>query len=206
MAERGRFIVLEGIDGSGTTTQAERLVARLEARGRRTHFTCEPSTGPVGTLLRQVLTGAVLGPGGPLVDPAVALLFAADRLDHLAGEIEPRLAEGIDVVSDRYVISSLAYQGITCPPEWVATLNARARAADLTLFVEVSPEIAAERRAARGGEAERFDELSTQRQIAEAYARVVETAEGLGPVERIDGGAAPDAVTEAIWTAVSNRL
>src|SRR5688500_15875611 len=90
---RGAFIVLEGLDGAGTTTQLGRLAEALRARGQRVHTTCEPSTGPIGALIRQALTGRLGLPGGrgPLDDATLALLFAADRTDHLAAEIMPAL-------------------------------------------------------------------------------------------------------------------
>ena len=149
----GRFIVLEGIDGSGTTTQAARLAASLRAAGHAVVSTREPSDGPLGVVLRQALTRRLVG----LSDQALALLFAADRLDHLASVVEPALAEGKVVVSDRYVLSSLAYQGMRLPLSWVETLNAAARPADLTLYLEVDPRTAARRRQGRGGAAELFD-------------------------------------------------
>jgi dTMP kinase len=106
---RGRFLVLEGLDGAGTTTQARLLADRLRRGGRRAHLTAEPSGGPVGALLRQVLTRRIGGGEGEGFDAgALALLFAADRLDHWSAEIDPRLAGGEDVVSDRYALSSLA--------------------------------------------------------------------------------------------------
>src|SRR5215472_4321878 len=113
-AGAGRFVVIEGIDGAGTTTQVGRLVDRLrkseiDARGTR-----EPSDGPVGTLIRQVLAGRVVVPGGRAPGWAtMALLFAADRVDHVEAEIEPALAKGSVIVSDRYDASSLAYQSVT---------------------------------------------------------------------------------------------
>src|SRR6185369_8913434 len=109
---RAIFVVLEGIDGSGTTTQLGRLQAYLERRGRAVHPTREPSTGPVGRLLREILLGQHRLPGGEPADGlAMALLFAADRRDHVRREIEPALGAGRDVVSDRYLLSSLAYPG-----------------------------------------------------------------------------------------------
>ncbi|HYY53573.1 MAG TPA: dTMP kinase, partial [Myxococcales bacterium] len=109
----GRFIALEGLDGSGTTTQAERIASVLRAQGRRVLLTREPSDGPIGTLIRLALTGRLGLPqrSGPLTEEALALLFAADRVDHLAAVIEPALERGELVVCDRYVLSSLAYQG-----------------------------------------------------------------------------------------------
>ena len=112
----GLFVVLEGIDGAGTTTQVARLVASLRARGIGALGTREPSDGPIGTQIRQILTGrlVVRSPAGghaPPGWPTLALLFAADRVDHLESEIVPNLRDGVIVVSDRYDHSSVAYQG-----------------------------------------------------------------------------------------------
>src|SRR5271167_2017910 len=116
--QAGRFVVLEGIDGSGTTTQVARLADRLRAQGVAVRATREPSDGPLGTLVRHVLSGRVVIPGGRAPGWAtMALLFAADRLDHVESEIEPFLAEGGDVISDRYDASSLAYQSISSGSE-----------------------------------------------------------------------------------------
>ena len=94
------FNVLEGIDGAGTTTQAERLVTHLSGLGRKAHGTREPSQGPIGLLLRDLLRGEhAPQPGRPVDGRTMALLFAADRIDHLEREIEPQLAAGYDVVA-----------------------------------------------------------------------------------------------------------
>ena len=147
------FVVLEGIDGSGTTTQLPRLVAHLGARGRAAVATREPSTGPVGQLLRQVLAGQHrLTDGAAFDGRAMALLFAADRRDHLCREIEPALAAGSDVVSDRYLLSSLAYQAEEAERDWVAGLARGVRRADLTLLLDVPIPVAAARRRAAATE------------------------------------------------------
>src|SRR5258705_309057 len=99
------FIVLEGLDGAGTTTQTERLAAALRARGQTVLATAEPTDGPVGRLLRRFLSGEL-----EIEETAQALLFAADRLHHLQNQIEPTLAGGAIVISDRYYLSNLAYQ------------------------------------------------------------------------------------------------
>src|SRR5450759_40417 len=130
---RGRFIVLEGIDGSGTTTQLDRAVAYLGTHGHRAVATREPSAGPVGRLLRDALLGRLHTPDGARMDGrTMALLFAADRIDHLQREIEPQLAAGTTVVSDRYLLSSLAYQAEEADRAWVAGLSRGIRAPDLT--------------------------------------------------------------------------
>src|SRR5205814_8143040 len=101
-SKRGRFVVLEGIDGAGTTTHVARLAERLREAHVPVRATHEPSIGPIGTLARLVLTGRVVVPGGrPPGWATMALLFAADRMDHVESEIEPFLAQGGIVVSDR---------------------------------------------------------------------------------------------------------
>ncbi|HSS39071.1 MAG TPA: dTMP kinase, partial [Polyangia bacterium] len=152
------FIVLEGIDGSGTTTQLDRLGRHLSARGRRVHPTREPSQGPLGRLLREILLGGHRLPDGGAVDGlAMALLFAADRRDHLTREIEPALAAGMDVISDRYVLSSLAYQAQEADRAWVAGLARDLRVPDLTILLDVPVAVAAARRRAAGRSDERYD-------------------------------------------------
>src|SRR5690606_1380005 len=143
-------IVLEGIDGAGTTTQAERLAELLRGWGKSVVLTREPTSGPIGRLLRTTLGGGLTDAEGERVDldwAAMALLFAADRLDHVRREIEPALLRGEVVISDRYDLSSLVYQSATCPEgasatPWLTQLNARARRPDLTLVLDIPPEVA----------------------------------------------------------------
>ena len=194
----GRFVVLEGIDGSGTTTQAARLAASLRELGHAVVSTREPSDGPIGVLVRQALTRRLVG----LSDRVLALLFAADRLDHLASVVEPALAEGKVVVSDRYVLSSLAYQGMRLPLAWVEALNAAARPADLTLFLEVDPRTAARRRHGRGGTEELFDADEVQRAVARAYGRAARKHARAQRVVRVDGRKAADEVAGEILKRV----
>lgn len=167
------FIVLEGIDGSGTTTQLERLTAHLHARGRRALATREPSTGPIGRLLREILLGQHLNPDGTRLDGrAMALLFAADRRDHLTREIEPALAAGIDVVSDRYLLSSLAYQAVEADRAWVEHLAEGVRAPDLTFLLDVDVGTAAQRRQQAERVVERYDADQFLLAVAENYRRL----------------------------------
>lgn len=173
------FIVLEGIDGSGTTTQAATLAEKLRAGGREVLLTREPTEGPIGRFLRQALIGKLVGAEGQRIDlkwSAMALLFAADRVDHLEREIEPALGRGAVVISDRYDLSSLIYQSATCPEgenalPWLRELNGRARRPDLTLVLDVSPEVAEGRRRARALDPELFEKADLQRRLAELYKR-----------------------------------
>jgi dTMP kinase len=201
---RGRLIVVEGLDGAGTTTQSRLLGERLAAEGRKVHVTAEPSRGPVGALVRQVLTRRVVGNDGGFDPGALALLFAADRLDHHAVEIAPKLAEGIDVVSDRYTLSSLAYQGLaTGDLGWVEAVNARAPAADVTVFLRARPEVALPRRRAASLDREIFEVSSFQRRVAQSYERAIGQLRAAGQeVVEVDGEASVEAVARAVWTAV----
>ena len=202
---RGRLLVLEGLDGAGTTTQARLLGDRLRAEGRAVHVTAEPSGGPVGALVRQVLTRRVAGRDGEGFDPAaLALLFAADRLDHHAVEIAPKLADGVDVVSDRYTLSSLAYQGLALGDlAWVEAVNARAPAADATIFLRARPEIALRRRRAASLDREIFEVSAFQRRVATSYERAIERLRARGErVVELDGEAPVEAVAAAVWDAV----
>ena len=162
---RGRFIVIEGADGTGTTTQTQALASVLRARGRSVHTTAEPSQGPIGQLIRTMLRDVAR----PRVERAaeLALLFAADRLHHVACEVEPALARGHDVISDRYALSSWVYQALDLPLVWVQALNTNARAPDVTILIDVPVREAAARMRARGGPREMFDDV--QQRVHEAY-------------------------------------
>jgi dTMP kinase len=196
---RGRFIVLEGIDGAGTTTQTERLVNHLRARGRRAEATREPTGGPIGRLLRELLLGQHKLPDGKGVGGStMALLFAADRLDHLAREVEPLLAAGSDVVSDRYLLSSLAYQAVEADRAWVASLARGVLRPDLTILVDLPIEVAAERRQRAGRPVERYDADSYLYRVAENYRQL---AREHGAAV-IDGAGTPDEVGQAIAALV----
>lgn len=209
-ARSGRLIVLEGLDGAGTTTQVERLASALRAEGHSVLTTREPSDGPVGVLIRQALMGRLVlpGPGGtqPLAPETLALLYAADRTDHLRARVLPALEAGQVVLSDRSVLSSLAYQGASLPMEWVESINAHAVPADLTLFVEVSIEVAARRRAARGGPEELFDAEEKQRRISRQYEAAIRLRGKREHVVRIDGDQPVEAVTAGCLAQVRKLL
>ncbi|WP_437815370.1 dTMP kinase [Sorangium sp. So ce1078] len=206
--DRGVFIVFEGIDGAGTSTQAERYAAHLRAARRLVHVTREPSAGPVGALLRQVLTHRISLPSARQAE-VMALLFSADRLDHLGAEVEPLLRDGYVVISDRYDLSSLAYQSTTAVGggdardilEWIRTLNCHARRPDATVVIDVAPDIAEKRRRGRGGAEELFEKAELQARLAEAYRRAEELVPG-DRVIHIDGGGTVEEVSRAIAAAL----
>lgn len=196
--------MLEGIDGSGTTTQLDRLVAHLGSRGRKALGTREPSVGPVGRLLREILLGGHRPTDGSPVDGlAMALLFAADRRDHLQREIEPALAAGADVVSDRYLLSSLAYQAEEAERDWVAGLARSIRRPDLTLLLDVPVAVAAERRRAAQRSVERYDDDKYQQRVADNYRRL---AAADGSVVVLDGSSGVEQVAASIAREVDRVI
>jgi dTMP kinase len=146
---------------------------------------------------------------GQGVDPAtLALLFAADRMDHLQREVEPQLAAGRVVVSDRWYHSSLAYQSDRVVDlGWIAACNARARRPDLTIFLRIDPEIAAERRVAAGRTQELFDDVETQRRVNEGYGRAIKLVMTLGErVEVLDGKLPVEEVAAQVAALVDNLV
>lgn len=199
--------MLEGLDGAGTTTQARRLADALAARGRAAHVTREPSDGPIGRLIREMLTGGHAIPGAALDQATFGLLFAADRMDHVQREVAPALAAGTIVISDRWYHSSLAYQGTGAERDWIRVLNARARRPDLTIFLRVRAEVAAERRVAAGRAQELFEDLAMQRRVAAGYDEVLTELAAAGEaIAVLDGERPLDEVTAAIVTAALRFL
>ncbi len=174
----GLFIVLEGIDGVGSTTHTRHLAEGLRARGLPVHTSREPSDGPIGVQIRQILTGRMVVPGlhGPRPPSwtTMALLFAADRMDHLESSIVPNLMDGVTVLSDRYYHSSVAYQSVTAggdpgAVQWVKELNRHARRPDLTIVLDAPDEVSAKRRGARQSAREIFDDFDLQKKLAAFY-------------------------------------
>lgn len=133
----GKFIVIEGLDGSGKSIQAKRLADYLKSLGFRVNLSSEPTSGPVGAVIRQALTKRI-----NLDQKTIAALFAADRLDHIYNPdngIKKHLDEGIIEISDRYDLTSYAYQTRFADQDWVWQLNSQAIRPNLTIFLDVSP-------------------------------------------------------------------
>ncbi|TXD32002.1 dTMP kinase [Lujinxingia vulgaris] len=210
------FVVIEGLDGAGTTTQSEALAERLRREGWGVSTSCEPSEGPIGTLIRQMLTGRVVVPdeagGRPVGRETLALLFAADRLDHIESQVEPALAAGCVAISDRYYHSSLVYQGDIDGEErvdygWVRELNSRARVPDVTIFLEASVEVCMSRLTGRGGQRELYETREKLGRLERRYDEVMTMLADEGqPIVRLDASQEREALAEAIWDVVESML
>jgi dTMP kinase len=196
MAARGGvFICVEGLDGCGKTTQAKLLVRRLR-RKYDAVYTAEPSRGRIGALIRKdYLHGAKRG--SSIVE---ALLFAADRFEHVENEVLPLLHMGKIVISDRYVYSSLAYQGAAgLDVEWIQKLNEHAIRPDLAIFIDVAPETVVQRLKPKKSV---MEDLQTQRNVRDFYVKFAEK----GELVEIDGNGTKKEVAESIFSLVNSLL
>jgi dTMP kinase len=211
MSERGRFLTFEGPDGSGKSTQAARLVARLTAAGHSVLHTREPGGTTTGDMIRQLVQHTPSQED--LCAEAEILLFAASRAQLTRAVILPALARGQWVVCDRYADSTAVYQGYGhgADLEEIACVNRMATARtepDLTLLIDVGPDVSRQRLAARSGEPS-YDRMENQ--AAEFHERV---RNGYREWARrfpermvtIDGEGPADLVERAVWETVQARL
>jgi dTMP kinase len=192
------FVVLEGLDGAGTTTQLNMLQQKLD-KLRMPHFcTSEPTQGPVGTLIREVLQKRIV-----IHPQALALLFAADRTEHLQrGEagILDRVSRGELVISDRYLFSSLAYQSVECDFDYVLSLNCSFPLPQVVFFLDTPPEVC-QRRLKGRRQIDIFDDIATQERVRATYLRAISMFES-SPMRvcLLDGSLEPAAVFQNIWS------
>ena len=196
MKKKGVFICIEGLDASGKTTHTHQLVRNLRRNGFDTVYTTEPSRGEIGRFIRRF----VLQRKSRVPSVVEALLFAVDRVDHVEKEIKPALEKGKIVVSDRYVYSSLAYQGAAgLDLKWIEEINRLALPPDLTILIDVPPEVVVKRIRRKKSVMER---LETQRKVREVYMKFVEN----GKLVPVDGNRRKDEVAKDILTLVLNFL
>lgn len=201
MESRGRFIVFEGIDGAGKTTQIERLAAKLRAEGRRVAITAEPTASVSGGLLRDALGGIQKRTACEM-----AALFVLDRIFHNVNPngIEAMLADGYDVICDRYYYSSMAYQGSQTDAEWVRDMNLNCpeiRRPDLCVFLDLSPEESLRRIARDRTSTEIYEKKEILEAVRERFFSVFREPDDR--VEIIDTtGLSIDEVAEKVAAAV----
>jgi dTMP kinase len=194
------FVVLEGLDGAGTTTQLRMLSERL-TRERRPHTaTWEPTDGVVGRMLRAILAGEVTAH-----PRTIALLYAADRSEHVHDPqtgIEVRTRRGELVVCDRYLFSSLAYQSLECGDEYVLALNSGFPLPETLIFLDTPVEVCQERLAERRSQ-ELYDGFAFQARVREAYLRAIERYAGTGmQVSLVNGDRPAGLIHGDIWKII----
>jgi len=197
------FVVFEGGDGSGTSTQLALLgeqCARSRPHGPAFFSTAEPTSGAIGRLIRSALKN-----DPPLHPDTLARLFAADRSEHLYAPdgIFERCKRGELVVCDRYVPSSLVYQGVECGEELPRSLNAPFPAPELLLFFDLDPQIALERLNSRPS-LEIYEHLEFQRQVRDRYQALLGPYRDAGVrVEIIDAAQSVENVATEVWRQIA---
>ena len=195
MNKKGTFICIEGLDGSGKTTQAKLLVKKL----RKSHnavYTAEPSHGKIGTFIRN----SYLYGEKRLSSVIEALLFAAERIEHVETEVLPALHQGKLVISDRYIYSSLAYQGAAgLSLEWIEKINEHALQPDLAVLIDVDPKTAIHRLKPNRS---LMENMETQRKVRKIYLKFVEK----GSLTRINGDQPKNEVAQELYAVVMKFL
>jgi len=199
---KGKFIVFEGLDGSGKSTQLRSLYRRLSNENKRAEVTCEPTKGDVGKMIRKCLSYQI-----PADSHVIAALFAADRLDHIMRPdgLLNMLAEDVYILCDRYYLSSYAYQSMDIDLDWVMDINAvsvRKLKPDCHIFIDITPELAMERLTKRK-RLEMFEEYEKLKLIYENFHNVIEKLKDTENIVVIDGGKTERAVTEDVWNVIS---
>jgi dTMP kinase len=194
--KKGVFICIEGLDASGKTTHAHRLVRNLRRKGFDAVYTTEPSRGEIGRFIRTY----ILQRKRRVPSVVEALLFAVDRVDHVEKEIKPALENGKIVVSDRYVYSSLAYQGAAgLDLKWIEEINRLALPPDLAIYIDVPPEVVVKRLRRKKSVMER---LETQRKVREVYMKFLKN----GKLVPVDGNRRKDEVAKDILKVILDFL
>jgi dTMP kinase len=204
MSILANFAVLEGADGTGTTTQLRMLEQRWQSAGPRSalphlNITAEPTDGEIGRLLRRGLSGELA-----LRPETIALLFAADRAEHLYAPdgVAARCTRGELVVSDRYLPSSLVYQGLTCGNGLPERVNQDFPLPELLLFFDLDPKTADKRMESRE-KREIYEHLAFQERVRAAYQALLPSLASRGVrVVTLDASQSPEIVAEGVWKAV----
>lgn len=210
--DRGRFITFEGGEGTGKSTQADRLHARLEAEGLSAIVTREPGGSPGAELIRQLLLGGAAEPFGPTVETA---LFFAARADHLKSTIEPALEAGTWVICDRFTDSTRAYQGQNAP-EVAAFIDELDRAVvgdtqpDATILLDLPAIEGLNRARTQSGETgadhDRFEarDLTYHEMVRQAFLDIA--ANDPARCLTVDAAGTPEDMADVIWQLVSERF
>ena len=192
------FIVFEGIDGAGTSTQIKLLA---EKDSKRFVTTAEPTSGETGKFLRRMLAGEF-----SVDEKTNAFLFAADRCEHIYGKggVVEQIEGGKIVLSDRYFFSSLAYQSVSCGKEIPELVNSAFPLPEILFYFQINPEISLERVNARGEKKEIYETIEKQKKIAAQYDAVISEYEkpeknGGMKIVRIDASKSIEEISEEIY-------
>lgn len=201
--KKNLFIALEGIDGSGKSTQVKLLTENLKNAGHKVYYTFEPTDGPVGSVIRNIFNHRIEAD-----HRTIAGLFVADRLDHLlnkANGIIKKLEEGYTVISDRYCFSSYAYQGAHMPLDWVIQANSLSTELlrpDINIYIEITPETGMQRLNKGRSSIELFETIENLTLVTAKYEEAMEKLKSVEKIFKTDGNRPPEIIAADIWEAV----
>lgn len=207
MSKKGRFIVFEGIDGSGKTTQAKRLAAFLEEKGHTVFLTAEPTAFDTGRLLREALGGRI-----KKSECEMALMFVEDRIAHNKHPeegIDALIERGVTVICDRYYYSTLAYQGQSTDYGWVKAMNLLCpdiRKPDLCIYVDLLPEQSLERISKGRDSVEIYENVETLTRVREQFLSVINDLKTSDNIRIVNGYRTEDEVSADIRSAVAEIM
>lgn len=199
------FIAFEGIDGSGKSTQVKLLAQKLTYAGHKVYTTCEPTGNPIGKMIREIFSGRMEAD-----HRTIAGLFVADRLDHLLNKTDgilKMLEEGYTVITDRYYLSSYAYQSPYMDLDWVIkanSLSANLLRPDLNVFINISPEISIERINKGRTTVELYETLENLQNVRDKYFEVMELLKDEEKILITDGNKSPEEISAEIWNSISD--
>lgn len=201
------FIALEGIDGSGKSTQIKLLQKRFEALGQKVYVTAEPTDGRIGKLIREIFSHKEEAD-----QKVIAALFVADRLHHLLNKkdgVLDKLEQGYVVLTDRYYLSSYAYHSVYLPMQWVIESNAMAASIlrpTVNVYIDMAPEKSMERILQSREQIEMYETLEHLQRVKAKYEEAITTVQHQERILRVSGEQNPEAVSEAIWQNIQPYL
>jgi dTMP kinase len=198
------FIVFEGIDGSGKSTQVKLLSDKLKKEGQKVYTTFEPTDSPIGSLIRNIFSKRIVAD-----DKTIAGLFIADRLDHLLNEtngILKKLNEGYTVISDRYYFSSYAYHSVHVPMKWVIesnSLSSEILKPDLNIYIDISPELSMARLLNGRNSIDLYETVENLRIVRKNYFEAFKLHENKEKIFFTDGNRSTEIIASEIWDEIT---
>ena len=204
---KGKFIVFEGIDGSGKGTQIALLLEKLKKQHIPTHSTFEPTDGPIGSLIRNILRKRVTAD-----EQSIAALFLADRLDHIHNEVNGMLKlleAGRWIICDRYYFSTYAYHSTHVDMDWLIEANALAAdkmRPDLVLYIDLSPEEALDRISKGRTNFDLFENKERLELVSDNYNEAFQKLADKETIVKIKGNDSPEHIHNKIWTTLLEQF
>ncbi|MEX0965757.1 MAG: dTMP kinase [Bacteroidia bacterium] len=207
MSKKPLFIVIEGVDGSGKSTQIELLKSNFRKVNRQVLETHEPTDGPVGILLKNIMTGRIVA------DPSTtAALFLADRLDHITNSLngmKKRLDEGFNIICSRYYFSSYAFQSEYVPIDWIVLCNSLCKTylkPDLIFYLNVDPNVCISRINKGRADKEIYENLKKITDTHKAYLKVFKDWGEDENIHVVDGEQSTQTIAEEIWKITGQHM